>query len=51
MALLDTQAPQLSTADPRDDWDRACLYARTATGPAHLAGSDGIVFVEDVPQK
>ncbi|MER7191945.1 erythromycin esterase family protein [Streptomyces flaveolus] len=32
VALLDTQAPQLSTADPRDDWDRACLYARTATG-------------------
>ncbi|GJF21733.1 hypothetical protein SHO565_22970 [Streptomyces sp. HO565] len=50
VALLHTQAPQLSTADPRDDWDRACLYARTATGPAHLAGSDGIVFVKDVPR-
>ncbi|MEU9588896.1 erythromycin esterase family protein [Streptomyces sp. NPDC048193] len=31
-ALLDSQAPQLGTAGPRDDWDRACLYARTATG-------------------
>ncbi|MYR44423.1 erythromycin esterase [Streptomyces sp. SID5910] len=31
-ALLDTQAPQLRAAGPRDDWDRACLYARTATG-------------------
>jgi len=51
VALLDTQAPQLSTADPRDDWDRACLYTRTATCPAHLAGSDGIVFVKDIPQR
>ncbi|MCG8967686.1 erythromycin esterase family protein [Streptomyces sp. CL12-4] len=32
VALLDTQAPRLSTADPGDGWDRACLYARSATG-------------------
>ncbi|MEU9234232.1 erythromycin esterase family protein [Streptomyces subrutilus] len=31
-ALLDAQAPHLATATPRDDWDRARLYARTATG-------------------
>ncbi|MET9773292.1 erythromycin esterase family protein [Streptomyces sp. NPDC006367] len=31
-ALLDTQMPQLRTAASCDDWDRACLYARTATG-------------------
>ncbi|MEU9256756.1 erythromycin esterase family protein [Streptomyces sp. NPDC048270] len=30
--LLDAQAPRLAAADPRDDWDRARLYARTATG-------------------
>jgi erythromycin esterase-like protein len=32
VALLDAQTPHLSTATPRDDWDRACLYGRTATG-------------------
>ncbi|MGV9289273.1 erythromycin esterase family protein [Streptomyces sp. NPDC003719] len=31
-ALLDTERPRLSTTGSRDDWDRACLYARTATG-------------------
>lgn len=31
VALLDTQAPQLIAAS-RDDWDRARLYGRTATG-------------------
>ncbi|MEV7074696.1 erythromycin esterase family protein [Streptomyces sp. NPDC093990] len=29
---LDVQAPHLLTATPRDDWDRARLYGRTATG-------------------
>ncbi|GAB7105408.1 erythromycin esterase family protein [Streptomyces phaeofaciens JCM 4814] len=32
VALLDAQTPQLSTARPRDEWDRARLYGRTATG-------------------
>ncbi|UJB45891.1 erythromycin esterase family protein [Streptomyces sp. A1-5] len=32
VALLDEQAPHLIAAAPRDDWDRACLYGRTATG-------------------
>ncbi|MGW6457454.1 erythromycin esterase family protein [Streptomyces sp. NPDC055078] len=31
-ALLDEQTPYLVTASSRDDWDRARLYARTATG-------------------
>ena len=32
MALLDTQMPRLIAATSRDDWDRARLYGRTATG-------------------
>ncbi|WP_030856190.1 erythromycin esterase family protein [Streptomyces sp. NRRL S-37] len=32
VALLDTQTPHLLTAASRDDWDRARLYGRTATG-------------------
>ncbi|WP_425245144.1 erythromycin esterase family protein [Streptomyces sp. NEAU-NA10] len=32
VALLDQQTPHLITATPRDDWDRARLYGRTATG-------------------
>ncbi|MEU6070025.1 erythromycin esterase family protein [Streptomyces sp. NPDC047082] len=32
VALLDEQMPHLITATSRDDWDRACLYGRTATG-------------------
>lgn len=32
MALLDAQTPQLIAASSRDDWHRARLYARTATG-------------------
>ncbi|MEU9624523.1 erythromycin esterase family protein [Streptomyces sp. NPDC087228] len=32
VALLDTQTPHLITETPRDDWDRARLYGRTATG-------------------
>ncbi|WP_251059297.1 MULTISPECIES: erythromycin esterase family protein [unclassified Streptomyces] len=31
-ALLDEQTPHLITATSRDDWDRARLYGRTATG-------------------
>ncbi|RDG38208.1 erythromycin esterase family protein [Streptomyces corynorhini] len=31
-ALLDAQAPHLIPAGARDDWDRARLYGRTATG-------------------
>jgi erythromycin esterase-like protein len=31
-ALLDTQTPHLLTTTSRDDWDRARLYGRTATG-------------------
>ncbi|MFI9103057.1 erythromycin esterase family protein [Streptomyces fildesensis] len=31
-ALLDAQTPHLITATSRDDWDRARLYGRTATG-------------------
>jgi erythromycin esterase-like protein len=31
VALLDEQTPQLVAAG-REDWDRACLYARTLTG-------------------
>jgi erythromycin esterase-like protein len=32
VTLLDAQAPQLIAASSRDDWDRARLYGRTATG-------------------
>ncbi|WP_269855933.1 erythromycin esterase family protein [Streptomyces sp. RPT161] len=32
VALLDHQTPHLITATSRDDWDRARLYGRTATG-------------------
>ncbi|MFI1727925.1 erythromycin esterase family protein [Streptomyces acidicola] len=32
VALLDAQTPHLITAISRDDWDRARLYGRTATG-------------------
>jgi hypothetical protein len=32
VALLEAQAPQLRAATTREDWDRACLYGRTATG-------------------
>ncbi|MGW1610155.1 erythromycin esterase family protein [Streptomyces sp. NPDC002285] len=32
VALLDAQTPHLLTATARDDWDRARLYGRTATG-------------------
>ncbi|MFE9846683.1 erythromycin esterase family protein [Streptomyces goshikiensis] len=32
VALLDARTPQLITATGRDDWDRARLYGRTATG-------------------
>ncbi|CAM5439391.1 erythromycin esterase family protein [Streptomyces aurantiogriseus] len=32
VALLDQQTPHLITATSRDDWDRARLYGRTATG-------------------
>lgn len=32
VALLDEQTPHLITATSRDDWDRARLYGRTATG-------------------
>ncbi|MGW0549049.1 erythromycin esterase family protein [Streptomyces altiplanensis] len=32
VALLDAQAPHLATVSSRDDWDRARLYGRTATG-------------------
>ncbi|MEV6422562.1 erythromycin esterase family protein [Streptomyces sp. NPDC051662] len=32
VALLAARTPQLLTATSRDDWDRACLYGRTATG-------------------
>ncbi|MFC7649419.1 erythromycin esterase family protein [Streptosporangium lutulentum] len=32
MALLDAQTPCLIAASSRDDWDRARLYGRTATG-------------------
>ncbi|MGW1751999.1 erythromycin esterase family protein [Streptomyces sp. NPDC002092] len=32
VALLDAQTPHLITATSRDDWDRARLYGRTATG-------------------
>ncbi|MER8161172.1 erythromycin esterase family protein [Streptomyces sp. NPDC094472] len=32
VALLDTQTPHLLAATSRDDWDRARLYGRTATG-------------------
>ncbi|WP_037682436.1 erythromycin esterase family protein [Streptomyces griseus] len=31
-ALLDTQTPHLLATTSRDDWDRAHLYGRTATG-------------------
>ncbi len=32
VALLDTQTPHLLAETSRDDWDRARLYGRTATG-------------------
>jgi erythromycin esterase-like protein len=32
VALLDAQTPHLITVTSRDDWDRARLYGRTATG-------------------
>ncbi|MEU6775051.1 erythromycin esterase family protein [Streptomyces sp. NPDC046759] len=32
VALLDAQTPHLLAATSRDDWDRARLYGRTATG-------------------
>lgn len=32
VALLDAQTPHLITTTSRDDWDRARLYGRTATG-------------------
>jgi erythromycin esterase-like protein len=32
VAVLDTQTPHLIAASSRDDWDRARLYGRTATG-------------------
>ncbi|MGI5404791.1 erythromycin esterase family protein [Streptomyces sp. CA-135486] len=32
VALLDTQTPHLIASTSRDDWDRARLYGRTATG-------------------
>ncbi|MFC7304267.1 erythromycin esterase family protein [Streptomyces monticola] len=32
VALLDAQTPQLLTQTSRDDWERARLYGRTATG-------------------
>ena len=32
VALLDTQTPHLSAASTKDDWCRARLYGRTATG-------------------
>lgn len=32
VALLDMQTPHLIAMSSREDWDRACLYGRTATG-------------------
>ncbi|MCW3819995.1 erythromycin esterase family protein [Micromonospora sp. DR5-3] len=32
VALLDAQSPHLIAASSRDDWDRARMYGRTATG-------------------
>ena len=32
VALLDAQTPHLIAASSREDWDRARLYGRTATG-------------------
>lgn len=32
VTLLGTQTPHLIAATSRDDWDRACLWGRTATG-------------------
>ncbi|MEU9120893.1 erythromycin esterase family protein [Streptomyces sp. NPDC048506] len=32
VAMLDTQTPHLITATSREEWDRARLYGRTATG-------------------
>ncbi|MEU0030522.1 erythromycin esterase family protein [Streptomyces sp. NPDC006335] len=32
VTLLDVQTPHLLTATSRDDWERACLHGRTATG-------------------
>jgi hypothetical protein len=33
VALLDAQAPHLIAASSQEEWHRACLYWRTATGP------------------
>ncbi|MGW0535330.1 erythromycin esterase family protein [Streptomyces sp. NPDC003032] len=32
VALLDAQTPHLTAVTSQDDWDRACLYGRTALG-------------------
>ncbi|MFF7521542.1 erythromycin esterase family protein [Streptomyces pseudovenezuelae] len=32
VTLLDVRTPQLIAQTSRDDWERACLYGRTATG-------------------
>lgn len=42
VTLLDTQTPHLIAASSRDDWDRARLYGRTATGLLryHVAMAD-----------
>ncbi|MEO3872242.1 erythromycin esterase family protein [Nonomuraea sp. B12E4] len=32
VALLDEQTPRLLAVSSREDWERACLYGRTATG-------------------
>ena len=32
VSLLDAQTPQLIAASSRDDWERGCLFGRTATG-------------------
>ncbi|MGT2526630.1 erythromycin esterase family protein [Streptomyces nojiriensis] len=32
VALFDERTPHLLASTTRDDWDRACLYGRTATG-------------------
>lgn len=32
VSLLEQQTPHLLVTTSRDDWDRACLYGRTATG-------------------
>ncbi|WP_229716141.1 hypothetical protein [Mangrovihabitans endophyticus] len=45
VAVLDAQTPHLIATSSRDEWERACLYGRTATG---LASHDAIVFVKEV---